>query len=843
MDHQKNILQFDDLALDPTSLIGARELPVGARCIGKFGKLHQWGFTHFTTHLGKQENLARYGEGWENESDNIPPITRCNYCLEDVLQVGSLCGVCWRQYKDDRPETIMYINCLACMRENYHLVPTGELEMPKGPRVCLGCNIPVCGVCQICETANCRFVGYLITSPDQLASKRHLMAQTQKVRGFVSLTSVKGLSVPRPYFVVVEPSDADTVPLQDFVQRGQGVFVRPCPIRPRHGFVESRRLMAGTIEGMREEVRSILIEAKAADPQAELLILPYVPASHNIVATPQKISIGAGHDGATAGRDTLSLPLMGTMFMELTPAILDKAQVDREKDDPYVELVVQGSYPIMTQLRAGAKAPKLDDFIPHRMQVQEIVEPSDDMLEWERTVKTLSRGTVVCRVGGSLISHYGVHCLYNNIPVLTTRRPQIGEWLEPINEKSVEPDLGAFRTGLAAGVLAPIHDTGEASDHIKVLLVALHNAGALSGQSAFWLGYSVSIMMRVGMAASHGEARHADSSRKYLGRDQIYGMSFKDFFGTRRMLGAAQYDFLYYKHWPSSYGGKKWGMCTQAVIELDLAVRLFLIEPTKETLATVVSKLNNAVNQAHNGGWWLDKFIEKARFDQAAKQSLYMIARAAVQMYDLREAFAGIPAERFQAVLDVWAKEPEIPIVKGNGSTTSSMYKAHPDEPSVDEDDPPPLDDDDDDGDGPCQCDMCTGKNKAIDPMNVNVNGQVPITPDTMITVAQCKSVWAGPNLTSMHVQIRTDGTTGYYSFDLASIPGAPDKYASGSESFSGSGAMYRIMQFEQVEGVIWRFTTGSVDFTYDIQAQKIVQEQYKPGGQTDGATVEAATV
>jgi len=40
---------------------------------------------------------------------------------------------------------------------------------------------------------------------------------------------------------------------------------------------------------------------------------------------------------------------------------------------------------------------------------------------------------------------------------------------------------------------------------------------------------------------------------------------------------------------------------------------------TKESLTALVDALNVVINQAHNNGWWFNKFIDAGWFDVAAK--------------------------------------------------------------------------------------------------------------------------------------------------------------------------------------------------------------------------------
>ena len=48
------------------------------------------------------------------------------------------------------------------------------------------------------------------------------------------------------------------------------LMARPCPIRPRHGFVESRQVHSV------EEVNQVLSETLVADPKGEVILMPFL---------------------------------------------------------------------------------------------------------------------------------------------------------------------------------------------------------------------------------------------------------------------------------------------------------------------------------------------------------------------------------------------------------------------------------------------------------------------------------------------------------------------------------------------------------------------------------------
>lgn len=552
-------------------------------------------------------------------------------------------------------------------------------KQSRSIKTCVGCSVPLCSVCNVCHSPSCQFTELAVYNAVTAAKYRHLQAKTQKARGFVSLEKKAGLRVPTPYFLILEKADIEPAVDAALNQGMYTIFVRPCPVRARHGFEESRSVVYDATKGPKDpterarvinQIHKIFSAANEADEEhaAELILLPFVNAKYNAIITPSQMAVGPNHDGATAGYDSISIPLMGADFYENTISNLLGAAGISPTEDPYVEVVLDSylTHPRFTQIRAGVKVPAAvgADYLPAPMRVVKVIDAEGDLLEWEKQVKTIEPGTVVVKLGGTLISHYGVHCLYNKVPCFTSRRPEIGELLDVVSV-SPTPDPEAVIKGLAYGALVSINLKGdgnlstidrESAQTVPVdcaliaMMTILHNAGAMSGDHGFWLGYAASFMLRAGMAGSHGEARHKLQDLQNM-RSYVYKLAFKDFMGSRNTLGTAQWMFQNLK-WSSSFGGPAWAKCTQSVIDLDASIVKLLNDKSSDSVSLVVSKLNNAINQAHNGGWWLNKFINHSWFDMAAKQSLKSLAISGAIMYRIKKA--PITAEDIDSLLSAW---------------------------------------------------------------------------------------------------------------------------------------------------------------------------------------------
>lgn len=211
-------------------------------------------------------------------------------------------------------------------------------------------------------------------------------------------------------------------------------FARPCPIRPRHGFVESRRVRSDA------ELLTVFQESIAADPNAEVMVMEQLTGNFSAVITNAGITYGIGHDGVTASGSVLwRLP---------TPPGLDALCFDGStiKESAYMECVEDWGELCAVQLRDGPAPPAaLLNYIPHAdYKVTAILDATPymaDLLAWERVAKGLEPGTLVLAPGCALSSHVVVHCIAHKIAVITERDVwfNVGDVVQP--EASTPPAL------------------------------------------------------------------------------------------------------------------------------------------------------------------------------------------------------------------------------------------------------------------------------------------------------------------------------------------------------------------------------------------------------------------
>lgn len=494
-----------------------------------------------------------------------------------------------------------------------------------------------CGVCHSCLT-------------DQAKPK------TQKLKGIVALSDWGALNVP-PVKAVLSVSEP-------FPEKPTGpltwpLFARPCPLIPCHGFVESRKVNNW------EEVKQVWEETKAADPNGEVILMPLIKASHNAVLVPSLLTVGEGHDGATSGKNTITFPLAK---LEAFPkSVLQAAGIGPEQD-PYLELV-QGSWPLATQLRAGPKLTSPNpDFVPAKMTVEEVIQPAgEDLLDWAKRIQGLAPGTVVWHPGGSLTDHYSVHCRESGVPILITFKPTVGQVLEPITK--LDPDPEAVLKGALAADSVKWTDLPAAA---RLMLLSLHNSQAMAGVHGAWIGAATVIMLKLGSLALRGEARHY--KRIKLGqhvpdRSAIYRRYQHHSIRFHR-AGLRRYANLFkFGEWGGSFGGLRWATCAFALKPLFDALMELARTPNPVTVSELVKALNVAVNQAHNGGWWLNKFINQQAFVQAQSGSLVQIIDSFRLIYEQGKLLSTADPSVMERKLDKWTKLPPLdmapPVIQG----------------------------------------------------------------------------------------------------------------------------------------------------------------------------------
>ena len=223
-------------------------------------------------------------------------------------------------------------------------------------------------------------------------------SKTQKARGILALgiNPLKGFSNEYVRAVRVYPHDpVGTFPF----------FARPCPMVPRHGFVESR--MVASLP----EWQTLLDEvAKSNEPEAEVVQMPFIHCQFSGVLNESGVSFGPGNDGVTGGQSARPIPAASPSVQALYKSFQMESAATQSgiTHSPYLEFVESNGKLEAVQLRNGPSVPLLKRYVPKAMTVEKIVQPSPDeikhLLEWEKIMIEMKgqTGVVVWYPGGSM---------------------------------------------------------------------------------------------------------------------------------------------------------------------------------------------------------------------------------------------------------------------------------------------------------------------------------------------------------------------------------------------------------------------------------------------------------
>lgn len=452
-------------------------------------------------------------------------------------------------------------------------------------------------------------------------------------------------------------------------------FVRPCPMKPRHGFVESRMVTS---------VRQLIAVTRAAflaDPDAEFILMPQLSGRFSAVATNAGVTWGAGNSGVTGLGLTYHIPVGSTADVWMAWLPQGERKSIGIKNNLFIELVEDAGKMRAVQLRDGPELPTVRNYIPCRWHISDVLSPPGadyPLLEWEADVKRLAkkvetledgskRGAVIWLPNGNLASHFAVHGVGLEIPVLCDELPLIGTTLEPEaagNKQLGAVDLEYLRGDLAGSFCWRFHLSGEgALDHANgactTAVAALHACAAWGNEPHLLRlrAFSAAIIARMTIAAALGEDRHfyragpgknwgghpvwqpvepdldnTDSERpscvpwtEIMPAERVAGYFHpKGVQVTREEVYAHTLNLPLHKlvrivpglladmqenGWDGSYGGHNWRHAVECAGKLLDACAAFIRKATPARWSAVLAETNNTVNCVHNGGRVLSKWI------------------------------------------------------------------------------------------------------------------------------------------------------------------------------------------------------------------------------------------
>ena len=475
--------------------------------------------------------------------------------------------------------------------------------------------------------------------------------QTQKARGILSL--IKGIDEPtflaiaeRNHIFLLSQHTKLPWSLNELVAEVMATYfgapantwmARPCPVTPRHGFVESR------VVTTTQDLQKVMDETFLADPRGEVILMPFIPAEYSGVVTNQSVSVGLGHDGATSGKGAIAVPCVSDLGAWLDKLGMIRAlgkvtglcEVTRSRyagiaparnRHPYFELVnstiVQARYGPEVNGAQTSWSPSGNRSI----LICDYWEPShaalSDFLGFEKALleyKEASDSPVMYLPYGTLSCHAAVQAICAGVAVITgPNRPVVGEYY-PINVPlpAKARYLGSPKTLVRESLLEAIAlpfaaSEGETCRKQTVLwAVSVIQGMATAPMTPRLIRYVAvagTILLRFGMAACFGEHRHWDlkgpgqngqnpvgpvraslaTPIKYALKEQrdtralIHQASLKaklttatQIYTNLARITATKADFAA-GTWRSSYGGPKWAECAAALEEIMLVwMRLY----------------------------------------------------------------------------------------------------------------------------------------------------------------------------------------------------------------------------------------------------------------------------
>lgn len=456
------------------------------------------------------------------------------------------------------------------------------------------------------------------------------------------------------------------ITLDEVIQHLVNNFTRPCPMNPEHGFVDSRLI------NNKEEALEIIEEIRATNEIPEMIVMPKIDCEYSGVICPDRIAFGYKNDGATQGLNSIGIAL------SIPPEGIEKIRNNfwSSKDWPFAEVLYNGNdKPILVQLRSGPSM----TVEAKKVKIVEVynVDSSMGLIEWGKEAKKIREKVAelnnnndsdientiaVWHPNGEFLSHFAVHCRTESsfpiVPYITsTEKPIINSIIEMGVKGKVK--YSAIKEGLILGLEAPItaasHSSKEAKEDLHSFLGGLHISSIADLGDEFtakYIGYIWGIGVRLISALPFGEAIYREKSRdrttEIIGEDNklIHTRDYSKIWklGVETILiGLIECDSSFLDkglNWGSTYGGQKWSNCTASLLSVYEGMRRFINLPSNESHNNMIEKINIMVNEAHNGGWWLDKISTKKVFDDASLLPHFLLSPK--RAFEVKESKIGM---------------------------------------------------------------------------------------------------------------------------------------------------------------------------------------------------------
>lgn len=182
------------------------------------------------------------------------------------------------------------------------------------------------------------------------------------------------------------------------------------------------------------ELLELWVEARTADPKAEVILMPRCTATMSAIATDASVTWGKGNDGVTAGGEQWDIPCPNANLTKVVHR-WDQAYRQDIKGGAFLEIVENNGIPTIVQVRDGPVITKATgNFIPHAdYKVANVIYMKDadatNLLAWEKLIQEAPKGSVLVLPNAGLSSHFAVHGIVHGHAVITGPKHEITEKL------------------------------------------------------------------------------------------------------------------------------------------------------------------------------------------------------------------------------------------------------------------------------------------------------------------------------------------------------------------------------------------------------------------------------
>ena len=348
------------------------------------------------------------------------------------------------------------------------------------------------------------------------------------------------------------------------------LFVRACPLHPRPGVLESTAVenkqdLYLVISRITQQMLgpdpspTPQYEHGLCDPDGCIIVQPFCPADASAVVSPYAHAvIGAGHDGVTAGSDTLQIVLdLSQATNEYPKSALEGLNIDpskvqlefvsklREDLDTSMRGSIKDGWTFDTnhivQLRGCPEGHMPIKAAPHPFtlsgsivdgkttvtQVITLTDGGDDeMARLEQTLREMDdiTGVIVAHPSGSQGSHHAGQCLAWGVSYVISDSPKVGDtWVEVdgwvIDDPTIEPApfdhyhwRDDFMQGLGVGLTKFTRQQGWLSNLFHQFLGS--NVMRSPADTAYFAGVFAGFLPNAILSVSMGEMRHASHRKK-----------------------------------------------------------------------------------------------------------------------------------------------------------------------------------------------------------------------------------------------------------------------------------------------------------------------------------------